>query len=50
MGHSVYTLGVSCEKVVKSMTSIGKLDIIWRTGYGDKGRLQTSQLQVLLSI
>jgi len=42
--------GVSCEKVVKSMTSIGKLDIIWRTAYGDKGRLQTSQLQRQLAM
>lgn len=23
----------------------GKLDIVWRTNLGDKGRLQTSQLQ-----
>ena len=26
-------------------TNIGKMDIIWRTNMGDRGRLQTSQLQ-----
>jgi len=29
----------------RSATNIGKLDIIWRTTMGDRGRLQTSQLQ-----
>ena len=29
----------------RSATNIGKLDIIWRTALGDRGRLQTSQLQ-----
>jgi len=29
----------------RTATSIGKLDIVWRTNMGDKGRLQTSQLQ-----
>jgi hypothetical protein len=29
----------------RSATNIGKLDIVWRTSLGDKGRLQTSQLQ-----
>ena len=29
----------------RSATNIGKLDIVWRTAFGDKGRLQTSQLQ-----
>ena len=32
-------------KQLKGTTHIGKLDIIWRTNLGDKGRLQTSQLQ-----
>lgn len=26
-------------------TNIGKLDIVWRSAMGEKGRLQTSQLQ-----
>jgi len=37
--------GLGSDKLVKSITSIGKLDIVWRTAHGDKGRLQTSQLQ-----
>lgn len=32
-------------KVIKGVTNIGKLDIVWRTSMGDRGRLQTSQLQ-----
>jgi len=32
-------------KLLKSVTHIGKLDIVWRTSMGDRGRLQTSQLQ-----
>lgn len=32
-------------KKLKGVTNIGKLDIVWRTSMGDKGRLQTSQLQ-----
>ncbi|XP_023335859.1 trafficking protein particle complex subunit 13 [Eurytemora carolleeae] len=35
------------EKTLKSLTNIGKLDIVWRSAYCDKGRLQTSQLQRL---
>jgi len=35
------------EKSLKTLTNIGKLDIVWRTAYCDKGRLQTSQLQRL---
>ncbi|MPC46013.1 Trafficking protein particle complex subunit 13 [Portunus trituberculatus] len=30
---------------LRQATSIGKLDIVWRTNMGDRGRLQTSQLQ-----
>ncbi|XP_064605247.1 trafficking protein particle complex subunit 13-like isoform X2 [Liolophura sinensis] len=33
------------NKVLKGVTSIGKLDIVWRTNLGERGRLQTSQLQ-----
>jgi len=29
----------------RSSTNIGKMDIVWRTTMGDRGRLQTSQLQ-----
>lgn len=32
-------------KQFRGATNIGKLDIIWRTNMGDRGRLQTSQLQ-----
>ncbi|KAK3854007.1 hypothetical protein Pcinc_031215 [Petrolisthes cinctipes] len=30
---------------LRHATAIGKLDIVWRTNMGDRGRLQTSQLQ-----
>ncbi|XP_029639631.1 trafficking protein particle complex subunit 13 isoform X4 [Octopus sinensis] len=33
------------SKVLKGVTNIGKLDITWRTNMGERGRLQTSQLQ-----
>ena len=33
------------HKLLKSVTNIGKLDLVWRTNPGDRGRLQTSQLQ-----
>lgn len=32
-------------KSSRGVTSIGKLDIIWRSSVGEKGRLQTSQLE-----
>ncbi|WAR23492.1 TPC13-like protein [Mya arenaria] len=32
------------NKVLKGVTNIGKLDIVWKTNLGEKGRLQTSQL------
>jgi len=35
------------NKNLKQVTNIGKLDIVWRTGLCDRGRLQTSQLQRL---
>jgi len=31
--------------VLKNLTEIGKLDIIWVTGIGERGHLQTSQLE-----
>ncbi|XP_053303987.1 trafficking protein particle complex subunit 13 isoform X4 [Spea bombifrons] len=31
--------------IIKGVTSIGKLDIVWKTNLGERGRLQTSQLQ-----
>jgi len=34
-------------KQLKGATNIGKLDIIWRSNFGERGRLQTSQLQRL---
>lgn len=36
--------------VIKGVTMIGKLDIVWRTNLGEKGRLQTSQLQRMVSV
>lgn len=36
-------------KVLKGVTNIGKLDIVWKTNMGEKGRLQTSQLQRVVS-
>ncbi|XP_002166018.3 trafficking protein particle complex subunit 13 isoform X1 [Hydra vulgaris] len=35
----------SKEMRTKPPLSIGKLDIVWRTNFGETGRLQTSQLQ-----
>lgn len=32
-------------RALKQANSIGKLDIIWRSNLGERGRLQTSQLQ-----
>ncbi|GAB6022120.1 hypothetical protein CHUAL_006262 [Chamberlinius hualienensis] len=36
---------LSNPKALKGGTNIGKLDIVWRNSMGDRGRLQTSQLQ-----
>lgn len=33
------------NKVMKGVTDIGKIDIVWKTNLGERGRLQTSQLQ-----
>ena len=33
------------SKMLKGVTNIGKLDIVWKTNFGEKGRLQTSALQ-----
>ncbi|XP_064624897.1 trafficking protein particle complex subunit 13-like isoform X2 [Lineus longissimus] len=33
------------SKIIKGVTNIGKLDIVWKTSMGEKGRLQTSPLQ-----
>lgn len=35
--------------VIKGVTVIGKLDIVWKTNLGERGRLQTSQLQRMVS-
>lgn len=32
-------------KALKAANNIGKLDIVWRSNLGERGRLQTSQLQ-----
>ncbi|XP_066142816.1 trafficking protein particle complex subunit 13 [Euwallacea fornicatus] len=36
---------ISDVKSLSGATNIGKLDIVWRSNLGEKGRLQTSQLQ-----
>lgn len=33
------------SKSYRGVTAIGKLDMVWRTSLGERGRLQTSQLQ-----
>ncbi|XP_076259341.1 trafficking protein particle complex subunit 13 isoform X2 [Rhynchophorus ferrugineus] len=38
---------ISDLKSLSGATNIGKLDIVWRSNLGEKGRLQTSQLQRL---
>jgi len=32
-------------RTLRGASNIGKLDLVWRTSMGDRGRLQTSQLQ-----
>jgi len=32
------------DEKAKSSNTIGKIDILWRTSMGERGRLQTSQL------
>ncbi|XP_051858385.1 probable trafficking protein particle complex subunit 13 homolog [Drosophila albomicans] len=34
-------------KILREANNVGKLDIVWRSNFGEKGRLQTSQLQRL---
>ena len=36
-------------KMMHNATNIGKLDIVWRSNLGERGRLQTSQLQRMVS-
>lgn len=36
--------------IIKGVTVIGKLDIVWKTNLGERGRLQTSQLQRMVSL
>jgi len=33
------------SRALRGESNIGKLDLVWRTSLGDRGRLQTSQLQ-----
>ncbi|XP_071954362.1 trafficking protein particle complex subunit 13-like isoform X2 [Antedon mediterranea] len=35
----------SQKVILKGVSNIGKLDIVWRTNLGERGRLQTSQLE-----
>lgn len=41
--------GVADFKTFHGVTVIGKLDIIWKSNMGEKGRLQTSPLQRMVS-
>lgn len=34
---------------LQSASIVGKLDIVWRTSFGERGRLQTSQLTRVVS-
>ena len=36
--------------IIKGVTVIGKLDIVWKTNLGERGRLQTSQLQRMVPV
>lgn len=35
---------------LRQFNNVGKLDIVWRSNLGEKGRLQTSQLQRLVRV
>lgn len=35
---------------MRTANNIGKLDIVWRSNLGERGRLQTSQLPRVVSI
>ncbi|XP_040568914.1 trafficking protein particle complex subunit 13 [Lepeophtheirus salmonis] len=35
----------SDHKLLKSIIAVGKIDVIWRTNLGERGRIKTSQLQ-----
>lgn len=37
-------------RLLKGITNIGKLDIVWKKNMGEKGRLQTSALQRVVCI
>lgn len=37
-------------KALRAASNIGKLDIVWRSNLGERGHLQTSQLQRIVSI
>lgn len=59
-GHQQLTIkALLCEELFcrngfilkqKVTNAVGKLDIVWRTAFGERGRLQTSQLQRVVSI
>ena len=40
---------IADPKFMKGVTHIGKLDIVWKTNMAEKGRLQTSSLQRVVS-
>ncbi len=37
-------------RTLRGASNIGKLDLMWRTALGDRGRLQTSQLQRMVEL
>ena len=40
----------SDARLLRGVANIGKLDIVWRSNMGEKGRLQTSALQRVVSL
>jgi hypothetical protein len=38
------------ERLYRGVTVIGKLDIVWRSAMGERGRLQTSPLQRMVCV
>ncbi len=42
--------GSNRPPIIKGVSNIGKLDIVWKTNMGEKGRLQTSQLQRMVRL
>ncbi|XP_065185608.1 trafficking protein particle complex subunit 13-like [Sycon ciliatum] len=46
----LYRLKPKQVNFARNVSAVGKLDIVWRTNFGERGRLQTSQLQHMISV